>query len=259
MSYQVLTDYRAGMPKTAKDAKPYRLIACHWTAGAAGHAGAAGTIAYIVQTAAKRNASYHELWSFESGDFRVTRIVRPEFCAHSLNPQQPPNGPYAPDLWVREALGANWWDPNQGVYAVSVCGGAAQLTRYATDERFVRFAQRRIGEIRAEIPGLAGLAEHSRFQNNKADWGPELTPALGGHRFATLPDTSTEDAAVIDKLQAELAEKQRIIGELKATIERKDTRIGNLRATIASIEAGLPTLAAKLRELSGQIDATLGE
>ena len=98
MSYRVLTDYRAGMPRTPKDAKPYRLIACHWTAGGAGYNGAIGTIGYMVSTASQRNASYHELWAYdESSDlFSVIRIVPVSHCAHSLNPQQPP-GPYTPD------------------------------------------------------------------------------------------------------------------------------------------------------------------
>lgn len=252
MTYRVVTDYRAGMPKTAKDGKPYRLIACHWTAGATGYQGAVGTLAYMLSSAAQRNASYHELWSYESGNFTAIRIVDPRSCAHSLNPQQPPNGPYDPDAWVREALGANWWDPNQGVYAVSVAGAAAACTRYATDERFIKYAQRRIAEIRAEIPGLVGLAEHSRFQNNKADWGPELTPALGGHRFTSLPDTAAENPMTDEDCQ-------RRIAYWKGLADRRAARIGDLKATVASIEAGLPTLAAKLRDLSDQINVALEE
>ena len=77
---------------------------------------------------------------------------------------------------------------------MSIAGGATECARYAGNLKFIAHAKRRIGEIRSEIPGLVGLAEHSRFQNNKADWGPALTPKLGGHQFmTTIPDAATED------------------------------------------------------------------
>ena len=84
VTYRVLSDLRAGMPKTPKDGKPWRLIACHWTAGAAGYAGAVGTIGYMIQTAALRSASYHEIWAYDEATdlFSVIRIVPVTHCAH---------------------------------------------------------------------------------------------------------------------------------------------------------------------------------
>ena len=249
MSYRVLDDFRAGIPKTLKDSQPYKLIACHWTAGGTGFAGAVSTIGFFVDTAAARNASYHELWAYDEpiDQFSVVRIVRKTHCAHSLNPTQPPTGPYDPDAWVRQALGADWFDPNQGVYAVSIAGGATATARYANNPKFVAHAKRRIGEIRAEIPGLVGLAEHFRFQNNKDDWGPALSAKLGGVRFE-------EDDV------AELAECREIAERRLRIMKAQAAKIVALKAKIDELE-GLDAveLLARLEQIKELANQPIAE
>lgn len=208
MSYAVQTDYRSDMPRTAKNGLPWKLIACHDTEGGTGLLGAQGTINFLVNNAGTRNASYHELWWYaEASDgFGVIRIVPTTHCSHSLNPNPPPNGPYEPDAWVRAGLGDGWRDPNQGVYAVSIAGRVSDVDRYSLNPKFVGHALRRIGEIRAEIAGIEGLAEHFRFNpSTRTDWGRLLTAKLGGLDFtASLPDTALSggDPMLLARYQA---------------------------------------------------------
>lgn len=185
-AYRVENRFLPGMPRTPRDARPFRLIAAHDTEGAAGYQGAIDTLAWMVSTAAERNASYHELWAWDPGrdEFTVIRSVPPGYASHSVAPQptDPASGLplYQPDAWVRAALGDGWQDPNFWIYAVSVAGTKAQVDAWAGDPRFVAACRRRLLELRGEL-GVTRIAEHARFNpRTRSDWGTRLTPALGG-------------------------------------------------------------------------------
>jgi hypothetical protein len=182
--YIVKNDYRAGIPQTPTGTiGPFRMVALHDTEGGVGDAGAIGTIYFLIERS-DRNASYHELWSWNetTRSFVVRRIVPPTSAAHSVNPFPPSKGgSYEPDATVREALGARVNDPNRVIYAVSIAGTKADVNRWSSDPDFVAACKRRLAEIRSElnIPNRKG--EHFRFNpSTRSDWGPLLTPALDG-------------------------------------------------------------------------------
>ena len=191
MSYSVITHYdTAGYPSWPKDSKPYRLVFAHTTEGGTGVAGALSTLAWMVQTASTRNASYHEFWAWDGSSFTAIRVLRPNRAAGSVNPNPPD---YAPDSLVQQYLGANTWDPNQGGYSVSIAGTTTQVGTWAKDPDFIAACRRRLVEIRAEL-GTPALAEHFRINpSTRTDWGKVLTPALGGNviNYPILPDTGT--------------------------------------------------------------------
>ena len=178
MTYTVQTNFDNRIPSWAGNGSPFRLIACHDTEGGQGLSGAAGTIQFLID-AAYRGASYHEVWWYHENtdEFGVIKIVSPARAAGSIAPQVPP---YYPTQWVKDSLGSGWWDPNQGVYAVSIAGRVADVDRYAQNPKFLAHAHRRMMEIWKEL-GLTRRAEHFQFQpGNRSDWGKLLTPALGG-------------------------------------------------------------------------------
>lgn len=180
--YKVTTDYRSGMPSSPKSAAPFTMFACHDTEGLTGVAGAKSTISFLVSSATRRNASYHELWAYDEAndDFTVIKIVPPNRAAHSLNPTPPT---YSPTKWVQDNLGLNKADPNQGVYAISIAGRVADVNRYAKNPKFLAHAKRRFAELSAELD-IHTRAEHAQFNPaTRTDWGKELTPALGGLRI----------------------------------------------------------------------------
>lgn len=179
MSYSVVTQYDSRMPSWPKNSSPYRLIACHDTEGGTGRAGALATIKFLIDTAAQRGASYHELWWYHEAtdEFGVIRIVPPSRAAGSVAPRPEV---YQPTQWVKDSLGSTWWDPNQGIYAVSIAGRVADVDRYAKNPKFLAHAHRRMLELWKEL-GVTRRAEHFQFQpSNRTDWGKALTPALGG-------------------------------------------------------------------------------
>lgn len=181
MAYSVTTYMDNRIPSWAGNGAPFTLIACHDTEGAQGRVGAMGTIQFLID-AAYRGASYHEIWWYhESTDeFGVIKIVPASRAAGSIGPQQPPTGAYWPTQWVRNALGVGWWDPNQGVYAVSIAGRVADVDRYSRNPKFLDHAHRRMLELQKEF-GIAKRAEHFQFQpSNRSDWGRNLMTALGG-------------------------------------------------------------------------------
>lgn len=185
----------AGLPVWKKDADPYVLIACHDTEGGAGEQGAWNTLSWMVATGPQRGASYHEFWAWDvtpSGKrFTVIRAIDPRrYCAGSVNPWPVSSGGhYAPDAWVRERLGKNVADPNQGIYAVSIAGTKAQVNAWAADPDFASACQRRCFELREEL-GIKYRAEHFRFNpGHRTDWGTALMPALGG---LTIPADAPE-------------------------------------------------------------------
>lgn len=178
MAYSVTTNYDPRIPSWQGNGTPFTLIACHDTEGGQGRAGALGTIQFLIDRA-DRGASYHEMWWYHEStdDFGVIRIVQPFRAAGSIAPQPTY---YQPTTWVKSAMGANWWDPNQGAYAVSIAGRVADVDRYARNPKFLAHAHRRMLELWKEL-GLTKRAEHFQFQpSNRSDWGKVLMPALGG-------------------------------------------------------------------------------
>lgn len=180
-TYRVVNDFRTGMPQTPTGTVgPFRMIALHDTEGGVGDGGALGTIRYLIDNS-ERNASYHEIWAWDEGAriFTVRRIVPATSAAHSMNPFPPT---YAPDPWVRQALGDRWQDPNRVIYAVSLAGRVADVNRWSGDSEFVSFCKRRIGEIQDQFNVVTPyLGEHFRMNpSTRSDWGRLLTPALGG-------------------------------------------------------------------------------
>jgi hypothetical protein len=183
-TYEVIEDYRDAVPQTRTGTVgPFLLFALHDTEGGTGDVGAIGTLYFLMQRA-DRNASYHELWSWDEDKrrFRVRRIVPPTSAAHSLNPFPPfKGGSYEPDAVVRHALGARVNDPNRVVYAVAIAGRKADVERYASIPDFVHAAKRRLTELRAELKMPNRMAEHFRFNpSTRSDWGLSLTPAIEG-------------------------------------------------------------------------------
>src|SRR5687768_17005142 len=155
------------------------MVACHDTEGGQGRVGALGTIQYLIDRA-DRGASYHEIWWYHetTDEFGVIRIVQPYRAAGSVAPQ---TTVYSPTQWVKDSLASSWWDPNQGIYAVSIAGRVADVERYALNPKFLAHAHRRMLEIKEEL-GLTKRAEHFQFNpSTRSDWGRSLMPALGGH------------------------------------------------------------------------------
>lgn len=204
MTYRVITDYRAGIPQTPTGTVgPFRMIALHDTEGGVGEKGALGTIQFLIDRK-DRNASYHEIWSWEelTKAFTARRIVPPTSAAHSVNPFPPSaGGSYEPDALVRAALGARVNDPNRAIYAVSIAGKVADVDRWSKDPAFVAACMRRIAEIQKELNIPAQRGEHFRFNpSTRSDWGRLLTPALTaqeGH-MADI-DTFLLESITIDK------------------------------------------------------------
>lgn len=192
MSYTVTTQYDSRMPSWPGNGTPFTLIACHDTEGGQGRVGALGTIQFLIDTP-ERGASYHEIWWYhESTDeFGVIRIVPPYRAAGSVAPQ---TNLYFPTAWVKESLGAQWWDPNQGIYAVSIAGRVADVNRYSQNPKFLDHAHRRMLELWKEL-GVTRRAEHFQFNSTtRSDWGKLLMPALGGQvtsdRFDPTPEAN---------------------------------------------------------------------
>jgi len=186
MSYVVTTNYDNRIPSWQGNGTPFGVIACHDTEGGQGRAGALGTIQFLIDRA-DRGASYHEVWWYHesSDEFGVIRIVPSSRAAGSVAPQ---TDKYFPTAWVKESLGVNAWDPNQGIYAVSIAGRVADVNRYSQNPRFLAHAHRRMLEILTEL-GLDRRAEHFQFNPSiRTDWGKLLMPALGGQ--VTLKDWS---------------------------------------------------------------------
>lgn len=178
MAYSVTTNYDSRIPSWPGNGTPFTLIACHDTEGGQGRAGALGTIQFLIDRA-DRGASYHEMWWYHEStdDFGVIRIVPSHRAAGSIAPH---STVYQPTTWVKNAMGANWWDPNQGAYAVSIAGRVADVDRYARNPKFLAHAHRRMMELWKEL-GINKRAEHFQFQpSNRTDWGKVLMPALGG-------------------------------------------------------------------------------
>jgi len=175
------------VPSSPGDGTPFTLFACHDTEGGTGRTGAAGTIQFLHDTAAERNASYHEIWGWDAaggGVLTVFRIVPANRAAHSVAPQPPP-GPYEPDAWVRSKLGVNVNDPNQGVYAISIAGKVADVDALAVNPAFLREARIRFAQLSNEL-GIEFRAEHFRFNpRTRTDWGRTMMAALGG---LTIPE-----------------------------------------------------------------------
>lgn len=185
-SYEVVNAKDSRMPSSAGNGTPFTLLAEHDTEGGAGPAGAEGTIRFLIDTRAQRNASYHEIISYEPSiqRFRIYITVDGSRAAHSIAPQpiSPSGGVlYAPDAIVRAHLGINVWNPNQCVYAQSIAGKVADVARYAEDRFFRECMHRRALELQAYFPLMKARAEHFRFNpRTRSDWGTILTPKLGG-------------------------------------------------------------------------------
>lgn len=196
-SYEVVNAIRAGMPSSPGNGTPFTLLASHDTEGGVGPAGAEGTITFLINTAAKRNASYHEIISYEPSihRFRVYETVSKARAAHSIAPQpiSPTSGLplYVPDAHVRAYLGINVWNPNQGVYAQSIAGTVADVARYSEDRFFLECMHRRARELQALFPTMKARAEHFRFNpRTRTDWGRVLMGRLGG---LVIPETLPKD------------------------------------------------------------------
>src|SRR5687768_5427756 len=189
--YSVTTNYDPRIPSWPGNGTPFRLIACHDTEGGQGRSGALGTIQFLIDRA-DRGASYHELWWYHENtdDFGIIRIVQPFRAAGSIAPTPPV---YAPTSWVKTSLGENAWDPNQGVYAVSIAGTVSDVNRYAQNPKFLAHAHRRMLELWKEL-GINKRAEHFQFQpSNRTDWGKSLMPALGGLVTPDMLPSAPED------------------------------------------------------------------
>jgi hypothetical protein len=185
MVYEIINAIDSRMPSWPGDGTPFTLFACHDTEGGTGRTGARGTIAYLINNPS-RGASYHEIWSYEPAidHFAVFLIVPASRAAGSVNPNPPA---YAPDNWVRTALGVNANDPNQGSYAISIAGRVADVNYYSTLPKFRAHATRRFNELRAQLR-VTKRAEHFRYNpSTRTDWGKLLTPALGGLTLPTSP------------------------------------------------------------------------
>lgn len=187
MSLRVIKHHlqNAGMPATPRGTRaPQLAVACHDTEGMYTEQGAWNTISWMHATAAERNASYNEFWVFneETKELLVIEVVAATHAAHSIAPQPYSSGGvlYDPDAEVRAALGANVWDPNMWVYAVSIAGRVADVERFTTYFEFREAARARLIQIGAEYRVKVGnLLEHFRFNpRTRTDWGRSLVPAL---------------------------------------------------------------------------------
>lgn len=231
-SYRIEAIYRSDMPQTAFSApiQP-RGIAGHWTVGGIGRAGALSTISFLAGTPT-RNASYHEVWYWErvSRIFGVIRIVPARNAAHSMNPVQPPNGPWNPVAEVKRILGDRWWDPNRYSYAAAYAGGPSDLALDLREPDFVDGCARRSRELLGELSGSLAdrpLFTHAQGQpGNKTDWGSALTPLIYGE-LLTLPDTGVDPMPTRDFVPqlwraqpsgAELREQASLDAEVLATV-----------------------------------------
>ena len=228
MTYTISTNYDSRIPSWPGNGTPFTLFACHDTEGGQGRVGAMGTVQFLIDRR-DRGASYHELWWYHENtdEFGVIRIVQPFRAAGSIAPNTPP---YYPTSFVKTALGRSAWDPNQGVYAVSIAGRVADVNRYAQNPKFLAHANRRMQELRAEL-GIDKRAEHFQFQpGNRTDWGTLLTPALGGLTIpATLPPVQEEphmDLELVMKLEHWTA----VAG---AVVRREPVGTGEVIATLA--------------------------
>lgn len=203
MTYRVEQDFRRGVPQTILP-RPLAPtgIACHWTAGAPGEAGALGTIQFFIDRR-DRNASYGELWWWDgrSGTFGVIEVVPGDRASHSLNPNRPP---WEPNAEVRRILGARVWDPNAACYSISFAGMPADLAVAMADPAFVRYAARRIGELVGRY--RASLADRPLFNHgwgqpsSRSDAGDRLIPAIYAALAAKEDDMPTPDREYVPQL-----------------------------------------------------------
>jgi hypothetical protein len=193
MGYIIEDMYLAGIPQTILvGGLASRGIACHWTAGAPGRAGAVATARYFVNNT--RNASYHEIWWWDGTTFGVLRIVPIDRAAHSMNPNQPP---WEPVPLVREILGDKWWNPNSYSYTVSFAGMPEDLAAAIRSPGFVGYATRRIRELLAQETTISHprpLFNHGEGQpSTRYDWGTELRPLIYAQLFGDpLPGMEDE-------------------------------------------------------------------
>ena len=194
--YVVEKHYLAGIPQTALvGGLPSRGIAAHWSAGAPGRRGALATAQFFVDRS-DRNASYHELWWWDptTGTFGVFLLVPADRAAHSMNPNPPPAGPYAPNAEVRRILGDKVRDPNGAAYAISFAGMPADLEKALADPRFRTYARRRFAELRQQETTLVPrpLFNHGWAQpSTRYDAGERLIPILYGEE-ADMPTPNME-------------------------------------------------------------------
>lgn len=170
-TYRIEDNFRP-VPQTAfwGGRGPTKGIACHWTVGNPGRAGALGTVEFFLANPGL-NASYHELWWWENNTFGVMRIVPPQNAAHSMNP-----GAFNPNANTRRIMGDYVWDANRYAYAVSFAGNEAHLNAAMADPDFVAAAARRIKELQAQFASTISpdpLFGHYEIQPppNKVDWG----------------------------------------------------------------------------------------
>lgn len=194
MSYSVTTNYDNRIPSWPGNGTDFTLIACHDTEGAQGRSGALGTIQFLIDRA-DRGASYHEIWWYHetTDEFGVIRIVPTYRAAGSVAPQR---DKYTPTTWVKNSLGVNAWDPNQGAYAISIAGRVADVDRYSRNPKFLAHAHRRMMELWKEL-NLTKRAEHFQFNpGTRSDWGKSLMPALGGLVTSDRYQPPTETAAM---------------------------------------------------------------
>lgn len=174
-TYKIENNYKP-VPQTAfvGGRGPTYGIACHWTVGNPGRAGALGTINYFLANPGL-NASYHELWWWENKTFGVMRIVPVANAAHSMNPASA-----NPDAIARAAMASGIVDANRYAYAVSFCGSEAHLNPALQDPDFVRAAARRVRELMDQFKSTMTarpLFAHRNYQPppNKIDWGTVFT------------------------------------------------------------------------------------
>lgn len=201
-TYAVEDFFLAGIPQTAflNGRGPTKGIACHWTVGNPGRAGAVATAYYFIQTAS-RNASYHEIWWWENKTFGVLRIVPPLNAAHSMNPAS-----FAPNANTRRIMGDLVWDANRYAYAVSFAGSQSHLTAAMADPDFVAAAARRIKELQAQFASTLSpdpLFGHYEIQPppNKVDWGTEFSGKIYSVLKAPVPVTPKEPEMLLRQVQ----------------------------------------------------------
>lgn len=196
MSYTYRVRSAIGAPKVpwTSGRGPWRAIVGHWTVGNPGYAGWRSTVTAVLAGSDRpggRNVSYHEGWCWDEATrtFTAERIVPVTAASHSMNATPPPAGPWEPDAVCRSLLGDGARDPNRWTYACAIAGMPAHVARWVRDPDFVEACARRARELQNEFPTLPDrpIFEHFRGQNNKSDWGRELTPLIYARLGGTQP------------------------------------------------------------------------
>jgi hypothetical protein len=208
VSYVEETILRAGVPQTVlSGGLQARGLAMHWTAGGTGRKGALGTLQFFIDRA-DRNASYHGLvyWELLAKVLGVIWIVPLSRAAHSMNPAQPPNGPWEPNAEVRRILGDLWWNPNSASVALSFCGMPADLDAAMASPAFVAAFAELVADVIADVPTLdqRPLFNHGWGQpSTRRDAGDRLIPAL----YAALEDDMPK---IIERITGQVALIERV-------------------------------------------------